>query len=281
VSPSGFYASRTRRVSQPAQEDRRLKVLIEASFAAGRGYYWSPRVQDDLVEWGERVSRKRTIRLMQEDGLQARVRKRYKVTTDSDHDQPIAANVLERQFDAERPNQRWAGDTSEFVVGESGRLYLAVILDLFSRFVVGWAVSAVNDRQPHAHPRDGVAVAVLGPSHLGRGSSRASTIVGRQAFLVYAKDRHDSVGASAAGNGGGARGVAERRRTILFLERPMSADERGENLGADVPAVVRAGQGQERNRSPVPRHVRSGAVVEGSANRAAVGFAWALVAQDH
>lgn len=103
-------------------------------------------MQDDLVEWGERVSRKRTIRLMQEDGLKARVRKRYKVTTDSDHDQPIAANVLEQQFSAEAPNQRWAGDTSQFVVGESGKLYVAVILDLFSRFVVGWAVSAVNDR---------------------------------------------------------------------------------------------------------------------------------------
>jgi transposase InsO family protein len=74
------------------------------------------------------------------------VRKRYKVTTDSDHDQPIAANLLQQEFDAERPNQRWVGDTSELVIGESGKLYLAVILDLFSRFVVGWAVSACNNR---------------------------------------------------------------------------------------------------------------------------------------
>jgi putative transposase len=119
---------------------------MHASFTGGRGYYGSPRIQDDFVEWDEHVSRKRIIRLMQEDGLKARIRKRYKVTTDSDHDQPIAANVLQQQFDAERPNQRWAGDTSEFVIGSSGTLYLAVILDLFSRFVVGWAVSAVNDR---------------------------------------------------------------------------------------------------------------------------------------
>ena len=123
-----------------------MKVLIQTSFKAGRGYYGSPRVCDDLVEWQERVSRKRVIRLMQEDGLKARVRKRYKVTTDSDHDQPIADNLLHQKFDAERPNQRWVGDTSEFVIGESGKLYLAVILDLFSRFVVGWAVSACNDR---------------------------------------------------------------------------------------------------------------------------------------
>jgi transposase InsO family protein len=146
VTPSGFYMWRTRPESRRAREDRRLKVLVHTSFNEGRGYYGSPRVQDDLVEWGERVSRKRTIRLMQEERLKARIRKRYKVTTDSDHDQPIAANVLEQQFEAERPNQRWAGDTSEFVIGSSGKLYLAVILDLFSRFVVGWAVSAVNDR---------------------------------------------------------------------------------------------------------------------------------------
>ena len=83
---------------------------------------------------------------MQEDGLVARKRKRFKVTTMSDHDQPIAANILDRQFEAEAPNQRWVSDTTEMVVGSSGKLYLAAVLDLFSRFLVGWAVSAVNDR---------------------------------------------------------------------------------------------------------------------------------------
>src|SRR5687767_6125058 len=83
---------------------------------------------------------------MQEDGLKARARTRFKCTTMSDHDQPVAANLLDRQFSADAPNRRWVGDTTEFVIGESGKLYLAAILDLFSRFVVGWAVSAVNDR---------------------------------------------------------------------------------------------------------------------------------------
>jgi transposase InsO family protein len=83
---------------------------------------------------------------MQEDGLRARPRKRFKNTTMSDHDQPVAANLLDREFTAAAPNQRWVGDTTEFVIGESGKLYLAAILDLFSRFVVGWAVSAINDR---------------------------------------------------------------------------------------------------------------------------------------
>jgi putative transposase len=92
------------------------------------------------------VTRKRAIRLMQEDSLVARARKRYKGTTDSDHDQPVAANVLNLQFTAEAPNQRWVGDTTEFTIGESGTLYLAAVVDLFSRFVAGWAISAVNDR---------------------------------------------------------------------------------------------------------------------------------------
>src|SRR5207253_142206 len=89
----------------------------------------------------------RVARLMQEQELVARQRRRYKCTTMSDHDQPVAPNLLDRRFHAEAPNQRWVGDTTELLVGASGaKMYLAVILDLFSRFVVGWAISAVNDR---------------------------------------------------------------------------------------------------------------------------------------
>jgi putative transposase len=120
---------------------------VRTSFAESRTYYGSPRIHRDLTEQHESISRKRVIRLMQEEGLKARVRKRYKVTTMSDHDQPIVANVLDRRFTAEAPNQRWVGDTTELVIRESGaKIYLAAILDLFSRFIVGWAVSAVNDR---------------------------------------------------------------------------------------------------------------------------------------
>jgi putative transposase len=146
VAPSGYYAWYRRPESPHAQRDRQLKVLVRASFAASKQRYGSPRIHEDLREQAERVSRKRVIRLMQEDGLQARVRKRFKCTTMSDHDLPIAANVLDRRFTADRPNQRWVGDTTEFVIGDSGKLYLAAILDLYSRFIVGWAVSAVNDR---------------------------------------------------------------------------------------------------------------------------------------
>ena len=123
-----------------------MRILVQASFDESRKRYGSPRVHEDLIEQGVRVSQKRVARLMQEDGLVARPRKRFKTTTMSEHDQPVAPNLLERQFDAESPNQRWVGDTTELLIGTNGKLYLAAILDLYSRFTVGWAVSAVNDR---------------------------------------------------------------------------------------------------------------------------------------
>jgi putative transposase len=146
VTRSGFYAWLHRPESTHARDDRRLKVLVQVSFEESKHRYGSPRVHEDLIEQHEHVSRKRVVRLMHEDGLVARLRKRFKHTTMSDHDQPVAANLLDRRFEADAPNQRWVGDTTEFVMGSSGKLYLAAILDLFSRFIVGWAVSAVNDR---------------------------------------------------------------------------------------------------------------------------------------
>jgi len=146
VSPSGFYAWQQRPESQRAARDRQLTVLIRASHEGSRRAYGSPRVLEDLLEQGIPISRKRVARLMQAEGLKARLRKRFRSTTRSDHDQPIAANVLDRQFGADRPNQRWVGDTTEFVIGSNAKLYLAAIMDLHSRFIVGWALSAVNDR---------------------------------------------------------------------------------------------------------------------------------------
>jgi putative transposase len=146
VTPSGFHAWCKRPESARAKRDRTLTVLVRAAFDASKQRYGSPRIHEDLLEQDECVSRKRVIRLMQAQGLKARVRKRFKGTTVHDPALPVAANLLDRQFTAAAPNQRWVGDTTEFVIGESGKLYLAAILDLFSRFIVGWAVSAVNDR---------------------------------------------------------------------------------------------------------------------------------------
>ena len=146
VSPSGYYAWCDREPSARTKKDEQLKVLVAASFDESRKTYGSPRVLEDLREAGEHVGRNRVIRLMQAQGLRARVRKRFKNTTNSEHDQPIAPNVLERNFEADAPNQRWVGDTTEMRTSSGGKFYLAAIIDLFSRFCVGWAVSAVNDR---------------------------------------------------------------------------------------------------------------------------------------
>ena len=124
----------------------RLRVLIRASHEASRGTYGSPRLHRDPA--GPRAPGESQARDPAEtaEGLTARVRKRFKRTTMSDHDQPVATNVLGQDFGAEAPNQRWVGDTTEFVIGSSGKLSLAALLDLYSRLVVGWAVSAINDR---------------------------------------------------------------------------------------------------------------------------------------
>jgi transposase InsO family protein len=119
--------------------------MIRAAHEKSRKTYGSPRVHAELHAQGIAVSRKHVARLMRNEGLRARMRKRYRCTTMSDHDQPVAANLLDRRFEAEKPNQRWVGDVTELVTGQ-GKLYLAVILDLFSRMVVGWALSAANDR---------------------------------------------------------------------------------------------------------------------------------------
>ena len=146
VSLSGFYAWQVRPASAHARRDQQLRVLIRASHKGSRGTYGSPRRHRDLQEQGHRISRKRVIRLKQAEGLTARVRNRFTHTTMSDHDQPVAANLLAQDFVAAAPNQRWIGDTTEFVIGSSGTLYVAAILDLYSRYLVGWAISAINDR---------------------------------------------------------------------------------------------------------------------------------------
>ena len=145
ISRAGFYAWRDRPRSARDTEDERLKVLVHEAHMVGRKYYGSPRVHRALKKQQVRISRKRVIRLMQEEGLVGRHRRRFRCTTDSEHGLPVATNLLGREFTAAAPNQRWIGDTTELVI-PNGRLFLAVVIDLFSRFVVGWALSAVNDR---------------------------------------------------------------------------------------------------------------------------------------
>lgn len=145
VSRSGYYAWKGRPVAPRAEQDQELVDEIKAAYEAGRGTYGSPRVHRELRAKGRRIGRKRVERLMRQNGIAARRKRRFRRTTDSNHSHPIAPNVLERNFDVELPNTAWVTDVT-YVWTHEGWLYLAVILDLFSRRVVGWAVSANNDR---------------------------------------------------------------------------------------------------------------------------------------
>jgi len=145
VSRSGYYAWRKRLPSVRVQQDARLRVEIAASHTASRRTYGSPRILRDLREGGHHVSRKRVARLMRDLGLEGRRKRRYRATTDSRHRFPVAPNVLMREFDVETPNTAWVTDITYLATLE-GWLYLAVILDLFSRRVVGYAMSERIDR---------------------------------------------------------------------------------------------------------------------------------------
>lgn len=145
VSISGYYAWRARTASQHTQDDTRLRAEIRALHQASRGLYGSPRIHAALERAGTRVSRKRVARLMREAGLhsQRRVRRRPH-TTDSAHHRPVAPNLLARNFSATAPNQKWVGDLLGIATDE-GWLYVAALLDTFSRRVVGLAMSAARD----------------------------------------------------------------------------------------------------------------------------------------
>jgi len=140
VKFGSFYAWRRRGPSHHAVEDERLKRRISAVHAESDGVYGSPKVRDELLDEGERVGRHRIARLMRELALKGYPKKRYKVTTDSDHHFAIAPNHPAQDFTASAPNQRWVADITYIRTGE-GWLYLAVVLDLFSRAIVGWSMS--------------------------------------------------------------------------------------------------------------------------------------------
>ena len=141
VSASGFYAAQGRPPSPRAQLDTTLRQRLRVEAAAARQTYGSPRLHRCLQAAGHAVGRKRVIRLMRAEGLQARRHRRFRRTTQSAHDHPMAPNHLARGFRVTRPNQVWAADLTYLETAE-GWLYLAVVLDLYARRVVGWATGA-------------------------------------------------------------------------------------------------------------------------------------------
>jgi putative transposase len=145
VSRSGYYAWSRRLPSLRQQENARLTACIQRVFAVSGQTYGSPRVHSELKAQQIACSEKRIARLMRLAGLKATLPKRFAVTTDSRHTLPVAENVLDRTFACETPNAKWSADIT-YVWTREGWLYLAVILDLFSRRVVGWAMDKTLER---------------------------------------------------------------------------------------------------------------------------------------
>lgn len=177
VSRAGFYASQGRPEPARRREDRQLAVHVAAAHGASRKRYGSPRVYRELRAQGHEVGRHRVARLMREQGLRARRKRRFQCTTDSRHGLPVATNILDRRFTVTTPNTAWVSDIT-YLWTREGWLYLVVILDLFSRRVVGWAlhdritrqlaVDALTTALEHRKPSPGFV------HHSDRGSQYAS-----------------------------------------------------------------------------------------------------------
>jgi putative transposase len=140
VSVSGYFAWKNRGASTRQKEDMVLLAHIRSAFAQSNGSYGSPRMTRELQDEGFAIGRRRTARLMRENNLKARQKRRFKRTTDSHHAWPVAPNIIDQDFAATGPDQKWGADIS-YVWTREGWLYLAVVIDLFARRVVGWAVS--------------------------------------------------------------------------------------------------------------------------------------------
>jgi len=177
VSKSGYFAWRDGREAPRRSRDRALSVHIQAIHQQSRKTYGSPRIHHELKEQGMAVGKKRVERLMKSAGIAVLPLRRFVTTTDSDHDQPIAPNLLEQDFSASAPNQRWVTDIT-YIPTDEGWLYVAAIMDLFSRRIVGWAMETTMHRSLVLKALD-MAVTDRRPSagliyHSDRGSQYAS-----------------------------------------------------------------------------------------------------------
>ena len=139
VSAAGYYAWRSRPESTRSVNTRTLLSAIRVIHRESRETYGSPSIWDALIKQGHHIGEHRVARLMRQNGIRAKTVKKWRATTQSQHRFPVAANTLDRQFTVESPNRVWAGDLT-YVWTTEGWLYLAVILDLYSRRVIGWAM---------------------------------------------------------------------------------------------------------------------------------------------
>lgn len=140
VSRSGYYAWKVRPESQRAKTNRKLTRVIRRLHAESKGTYGSPRILEDLRDEGYQCGRHKVARLMRKAGLKGCPKRRFRVTTQSDPTHPVATNQLKQDFSATRPNERWNADIT-YIATRQGWLYLAVVMDLYSRRIVGWSMS--------------------------------------------------------------------------------------------------------------------------------------------
>ena len=197
VSVSGYYAWVGRPEATRQRIDRRLRVQIRAAHAQSRGTYGSPRLRMELQTSGVRVGRRRVMRLMRAEGLQGRPQRRFRGTTVVDPRATPAANQLARQFRPATPNEVWAGDITALSTAD-GWLYLAVLIDLYSRRVVGWAVApSLETRLVLAAWHQAVARRGQGPRlhHSDRGTQYTSA-----AYQVALQKRGTRSSMSRPGN---------------------------------------------------------------------------------
>ena len=146
VSASGFYAWCKRPESARAHRDRGLLAKVRQVHEASKGVYGSPRVHAELVAQGISVGRHKIAQLMRSARLRGCPKRRYRATTKRDPNHPVAHNLLKRNFTADAPNRRWAGDIT-YIPTRQGWLYLAVVIDLYSRRVVGWSMDRRSGRR--------------------------------------------------------------------------------------------------------------------------------------
>jgi putative transposase len=139
VSRSGYYRWLKRKPSRRALDNQRLDAEIREIYDGSKGRYGSPKITQELHDRGRRVGKNRVARRMRDAGLRSKVRRKYRVTTDSKHHLPVAPNLLERNFSAAAPDKAWVSDIT-YLATKTGWLYLTVIIDLFSRMVVGLGV---------------------------------------------------------------------------------------------------------------------------------------------
>jgi len=144
VSTSGYYDWRDRPESNRTKENRRLLTKISLFHRASREIYGSPRIHQDLADVGEVAGIHRVARLMQKNGIQSKMARKFVITTDSKNTMQSAPDQLQRQFKVDAPDKAWVSDTT-FIPTRQGWLYLAVIIELYSRQVIGWAMSDRNN----------------------------------------------------------------------------------------------------------------------------------------